>query len=211
MVPFKHSLGSILLKLPAEANNDSNTFLNFVGNYFIPGPSIQRGPYEILFPEGNPRIYVEGNLGPHRPDPNIDEWSLVGFGWGEEGVAPEKYRSFTKFTTAPVTTASAAEALEEVLAGAGARAPQRDAIDRRVVDDVKKGTGSIIDSPDDVGGYPRLASGIPPIDSDHDGMPDDWELKMELDPGDASDGNDDLDGDGYTNIEEYLHSLSRLE
>ena len=198
--------------LPAEIGDyDSNTFLNFVGNYFIPGPSTQAGPYEILFPEGNPRIYVEGNLGPHRPDTNIDEWSLVGFGWGEEGVAPEKYRSFTKFTTAPVTTASAAEAMEEVLAGAGARAPQRDAIDRRVVDDVKKGTGSIIDSPDDVGGYPKLASGTPPIDSDHDGMPDDWELKMELDPGDASDGNDDFDGDGYTNIEEYLHSLSRQE
>ncbi len=81
MIPFKHSLGSILLKLPAEASNDSNTFLNFVGNYFIPWPSIQRGPYEILFPEGNPRIYVEGNLGPHRPDLTIDEWSLVGFGW----------------------------------------------------------------------------------------------------------------------------------
>jgi hypothetical protein len=31
---------------------------------------------------------------------------------------------------------------------------------------------------------------------------------MGLDPEDASDGNGDLDGDGYTNIEEYLHFLS---
>jgi pectate lyase len=195
--------------LPAEISDyDSNTFLNFVGNYFIPGPSTQRGPYEILFPEGNPRIYVQGNLGPHRPDPNMDDWALVGLGWGEKGVAPENYRSFKKFTTALITTTSAPEAREQVLAGAGATAPQRDAIDRRVVNDVKKESGSIIDSPDDVGGYPKLASGIPPIDSDHDGMPDDWELEMGLDPGDASDGNDDLDEDGYTNIEEYLHSLS---
>ena len=155
----------------------------------------------------------------------MDDWALVGFGWGEKGVAPEKYRSFTKFTTAPITTDSAPEAREQVLAGAGATAPQRDAIDRRVVNDVEKGSGSIIDSPDDVGGYPKLAplepspfgpltgraSGIPPIDSDHDGMPDDWELKMGLDPKDASDGNGDLDEDGYTNIEEYLHSLSRPE
>jgi len=72
----------------------------------------------------------------------------------------------------------------------------------------RNGTGSIIDSPDDVGGYPELASGSPPIDSDHDGMPDDWELNNGLDPKDASDGNGDLDQDGYTNIEEYLYSLS---
>ena len=195
--------------LPAEISDyDSNTFLNFIGNYFIAGPSTNPGPYEILFPEGNPRIYVQGNLGPHRSEATIDEWALVGFGWGEKGVAPEKYRSFTKFTTAPITTDSAAESLDKVLAEAGATAPQRDAVDQRIVNDVKKGSGSIIDSPDDVGGYPKLASGTPPIDSDNDGMPDDWELEMGLDPKNASDGNGDPDEDGYTNIEEYLHSLS---
>ncbi|MFZ2148145.1 MAG: hypothetical protein WAV28_13080 [Sedimentisphaerales bacterium] len=198
--------------LPAEIGDyDSNTFLNFVGNFFILGPSTQRGPYEILFPQGNPKIFVEDNLGPHRPDPNMEDWAIVGFGWGEKGVAPEKYRSHTKFETPPITTIRATEAREKVLAKAGATAPQRDVVDSRVVDDVKKGTGSIIDSPDDVGGYPKLASGIPPIDSDHDGMPDDWELKMGLDTKDASDGNGDLDEDGYTNIEKYLHSLSRPE
>jgi hypothetical protein len=38
-------------------------------------------------------------------------------------------------------------------------------------------------------------------------MPDDWEIKRGLNPNNASDGNGDLDQDGYTNIEEYLHSL----
>jgi pectate lyase len=195
--------------LPAEITDyDSNTFLNFVGNYFIPGASTQRGPYEILFNEGNPRIYVEGNLGPHRPHLSMDEWGLVGFGYGEEGVAPATYRSLTKYTTPAISWQSAAEALEQVLRAAGATAPQRDAVDHRVVDHVKKRTGSIIDSPDDVGGYPELAGGIRPVDSDHDAMPDDWEQEMGLDPEDASDGNGDLDGDGYTNIEEYLHFLS---
>jgi pectate lyase len=195
--------------LPAEiTDHDSNTFLNFVGNYFIPGASTQRGPYEILFNEGNPRIYVEGNLGPHRPHLSIDEWELVGFGYGEEGVAPATYRSLAKYTTPAISSQSATEALEKVLTRAGATAPQRDVVDRRVVDDVKKRTGSIIDSPDDVGGYPELAGGIRPVDSDHDAMPDDWEREMGLDPQDASDGNGDLDGDGYTNIEEYLHFLS---
>ncbi len=195
--------------LPAEITDyGSNTFLNFVGNYFIAGSSTNQGPYEILFPEGNPRIYVQGNLGPHRPDPNVDEWALVGFGWGEKGVAPLTYRSPTRYATSLVSSQSAAEAMEIVLARAGATAPQRDAVDQRVVADVKNGTGSIIDSPDEVGGYPKLTGGIPPADSDHDGMPDQWERQLGLDPQDGSDGNGDLDADGYTNIEEYLHFLS---
>jgi pectate lyase len=195
--------------LPAEISDyDSNTFLNFIGNYFIAGPSTNPGPFEILFPQGNPRIYVEDNIGPHRPDPNMDDWAIVGFGWGEKGIASEQYRSLTRFATAPVTTISASEARELVPAKAGATAPQRDAVDQRIVNDVKNGTGFIIDSPEDVGGYPELTSGTPPADTDHDGMPDEWELKMGFNPKDSSDGNGDLNGDGYTNIEEYLHSLS---
>jgi pectate lyase len=195
--------------LPAEiCDYDSNTFLNFIGNCFIAGSSTNPGPFEIFFPEGNPKIYVEDNIGPHRPDPNMDDWAIVGFRWGDEGVAQQKYRSHTKFETPPITSTSPIEARDIVLTQAGATAPQRDAVDQRVVNNVSSGTGSIIDSPEDVGGYPELASGTPPVDTDHDGMPDDWELNNGLDPKDASDGNSDLDRDGYTNIEEYLHSLS---
>ena len=198
--------------LPAEiCDYDSNTFLNFIGNYFLAGKSTNPGPYEIFFPQGNPKIFVKDNIGPHRPDRNMDDWVIVGFRWGEEGIAPEKYRSLKKFETPPITSTGPIDALDIVLSQAGATAPRRDAVDRRIVNDVKNGTGSIIDSPDDVGGYPKLTSISPPIDSDHDGMPDDWELNSGLDPKDASDGNTDLDRDGYTNIEEYLHSLSPPE
>ena len=195
--------------LPAEiCDYDSNTFLNFIGNYFIAGSSTNPGPFEILFPEGNPRIYVQNNIGPHRPDPNMDEWAVVGFCWGDEGIAPEKYRSHTKFETPLITTTGPIEARDIVLAQAGATAPHRDTVDQRIVNDVKNGIGSLIDSPEDVGGYPDLAGGTPPVDTDHDGMPDNWELNNGLDPKDASDGNSDLDRDGYTNTEEYLNSLS---
>ena len=195
--------------LPAEITDfDSNTFLNFIGNYFIPGPSTETGPFEIMFAEGNPRIYVEGNLGPHRPDLAMDEWALVGFGYGEYGIAPDKYRSLVRFTTPTITAASATWAFENVLMEAGATAPRRDLVDLRVVSEVLTRDGSIIDSPDQVGGYPNQTSEAPAPDSDHDGMPDDWELEMGLDPEDASDGAGDIDKDGYTNLEEYLHQLS---
>ena len=195
--------------LSAEVvDTDSNTFLNLIGNVFIPGPSSQVGPFEILFAGGNPKLYVFGNLGPHRPDLSIDDWALVGFGYGEKGIAPETYRSFTRFTSPNITTQAAQEAQRLVLAFAGATAPMRDEVDLRVINDVQNGSGAIIDSPEDVGGYPQGESGVAPPDSDHDGMPNDWELEMNLDPDDASDGNGDRDQDGYTNLEEYLHYLA---
>jgi len=40
------------------------------------------------------------------------------------------------------------------------------------------------------------------LDSDHDGMPDWWEKLYGLDPN-LADADDDLDGDGWTNIEEF--------
>ena len=50
-------------------------------------------------------------------------------------------------------------------------------------------------------GFGRLA------DQDHDGMPDVWEKAHKLNPTDPADRNGDRDGDGYTNLEEYLNNL----
>ena len=63
----------------------------------------------------------------------------------------------------------------------------------------------IIDSQKDVGGWPKLKSLPAPLDSDSDGMPDEWEQKYGFDPRDASNTSKDKDNDGYTNIEEYLN------
>jgi pectate lyase len=186
---------------------DSNTFLNFIGNTFLPGPSTVEGPYEILFDGGDPRIFVADNYGPHRPDPSFDEWALVGLGYGEGGTAPTTYRSMTPFASSPIAPDKASAALELVLAGAGATLPERDAVDQRLVREVREGGGAIIDSPEEVGGYPTLAMGSAEADLDGDGIPDEWEAELGLDPLDPSDGNADSDGDGYTNIEAYLHLL----
>ncbi len=190
---------------------NSNSFLNFVGNYFLPGPSTRTGPYEILIDQeaGIPRIYVKDNIGLRRPDSSVDDWAIVKYGWGPEQHAPENYRSQIPFAVPPVATSSATEAFERVLASCGTTVPVRDTVDERVTADVRNRTGRIIDSPAEVGGYPQLGAGTPPSDSDHDGMPDDWEKQKGLDLNDPADANNDVDGDGYTNIEQYLHSLSK--
>jgi hypothetical protein len=76
-----------------------------------------------------------------------------------------------------------------------------------MVAEVRAGTGRVIDSPREVGGYPMLESGTAEQDSDHDGMPDAWEMERGLNPLDASDAGKDRDGDGYANLEEYLNGL----
>jgi len=58
---------------------------------------------------------------------------------------------------------------------------------------------------------PLLKSNDPAKDSDDDGMPDAWELAHCLDPCDSSDANSDRNGDGYTNIEEYINWIPLRE
>ena len=79
-------------------------------------------------------------------------------------------------------------------------APSKDVLmlGRIDVDDVNNaGTGS----PEyvDMGAYEAG------YDSDGDGMPDDWEIKYNLNPVDPNDAGLDGDQDGLTNLEEYQH------
>ena len=109
---------------------------------------------------------------------------------------------------------SADKAYKSVLAKAGTI--DRDAIEQRVVDEVRQGTaryrgsqGSLgfIDSPADAEGWPQYADATPVTDSDHDGMDDAWELKNGLDPNNPNDRNNILSKKGYTALEVYLNSL----
>ncbi|MBU2117431.1 MAG: pectate lyase, partial [Alphaproteobacteria bacterium] len=84
----------------------------------------------------------------------------------------------------------------------------RDAADARVVAGVRDGSGRILDSQADVGGWPELAPGTPWTDGDGDGLPDDWERARGLDPADPRDAPRDPDGDGFTNLEDWLNSLA---
>lgn len=117
-----------------------------------------------------------------------------------------------------ITTHSAQTAFEKVIAFAGA-SYKRDAIDARYADEARNGTATykgcvtnldgIIDSQNDVGGWPELKSTDILKDSDNDGMPDIWETANGLNPNDASDAAAyTIDKNGYyTNIEVYCNSL----
>ena len=87
----------------------------------------------------------------------------------------------------------------------------RDAADARLVAGVRDRTHRLIDSQEQVGGWPVLRSEPAPLDSDQDGMPDAWENQHGFDPANDDDRNDDPDRDGFTNLEAYLNSRCPIE
>lgn len=172
---------------------------SFIDNAYVQGPN-STGAF--AFEESNPgaKAWFAGNTmnGVLPADP----WSLV------IGKPPANYRLGAPADVGPVRADPAPNALQAVLAGAGASLA-RDAVDARAVDSVRTRGGRIINSQSAVGGWPVLAAGQPWVDTDSDGMPDDWERRNRLDPRNPGDGVLDRNGDGRTNLEDWLNSLVR--
>ena len=183
--------------------------MNYIGNYLKPGPSTSPRGRDRAFWFGGPvKAYVAGNFLEGNPEATADNWLMM---WPRKpGGSPlrEAVGLDQPLPAVPVTTTSAEVAYKQVLEGAGATLPKRDSFDAMVVEQVKSGTGKFIDSQDEVGGWPELAGGQAPADTDADGMPDEWEATYRLNPKDASDNSGDLDGDGYTNVEEYINGTA---
>ena len=184
-------------------NRHGDVFLNYVKNYIIPGPDSDLTENGIQIKTPGIFMYLKDNIATHaRPDNSYPEDAIVNY------RAPGEPLATSRFDFPPVTTTSVEQAYDEVLQFSGATLPARDAADEHTVAGVMARNGRIIDHPDEVGGFPFLSAGTPPADSDRDGMPDSWETSKGLNPNDSSDTSRDADGDGYTNIEEYINELA---
>jgi len=181
---------------------------NYVGNYIKPGPSsnVKHAPI-VLSATADVKYYITGNFVEGHP-----EWTADNRAMFDRSEAKGR-RLVTvvgePFGAPKVTGGTARVAFLAVLENAGAARPVRDAVDARIVSEARRGAGAIIDSQWEVGGWPAYRSGGPPADSDRDGMPDEWEKARGLNLRDPADASADRDGDGYTNVEEYLNELAR--
>nr|WP_315197557.1 polysaccharide lyase [uncultured Flavobacterium sp.] len=225
---------------------DYRSMFNIINNYFKPGPitpTDQPIRYRILKPESGymkpktyGRAYVSGNFIVGSPEVTADNWNG---GIQLEDLSLEQSKEYLEMIKQPKPFAmpqfkimKAEEAYEFVLNNVGANIPKRDAVDERIIKQVRTGKieskdglenaigkeyikrrlpadsykKGIITHPDQVGGYPEY-KGKAYKDSDADGIPDNWETKYGLNPKDASDANKDLNGDGYTNIEKYFNGI----
>ncbi len=176
--------------------------VNYVGNVHQFGP-ISRDRHAF---EANSASQVQAWQSENLRDLRSDG-SFQGSDDGWQILAGDYDRESGPFAFPAVTTHRAADAYGLVLNEAGARPWSRDSVDVRIVDGVRRGQGRLINSQNDVGAWGTLAAGQVPVDGDRDGMPDAWEREAGTNPNRA-DHNGDVDGDGYTNLEGYLHALS---
>jgi hypothetical protein len=198
--------------------------VNIVGNYYKYGPATSNSvksrivqPLDAVAQWFVADNYVDGN-----PAVTSDNWQGVAKDKATPVKAAAPFLNVLPFTDTP------ADAYQRVLSSAGALLPKRDTIDARIVYETQnrvalaggstyaKDRGldttkryGIIDSQTDAGAWPEYVSAAPPADTDHDGMPDAWELKRGLDPNNAADRNAAAPN-GYTQLEEYLNDIAVL-
>ncbi len=169
--------------------------VNWVANFYKPGPASPRRRAEF--------DTYKGDTG------RTHRW----FGarnarWTPKGVRPARVapgafgRVPSPLRAPRVTTTRPLRAYREALAQAGA-SHVRDAVDRRLVRQVRRGTGSMTDA---AGPWPRLARGRAPRDRDRDGMPDAFERAHGTDPR-VRDAGKDVDGNGYDAVEDWYNGL----
>lgn len=200
---------------------------NFIANYYKPGPATKSGvKARLLNPTtkcGNcgssvvpGKFYVVNNTMYGSSTVTADNWSGV---YPDESSKKEQCKSTLRFSFDYCMTKeqTAQEAYDAVLAKVGCSL-KRDAVDARIVDEVQKGTytysgsngstGGLIDTPADVGGWPEYTGTKDfSLDTDKDGIPNEWETLHGLDPEDPKDARATTLSKPYLNLEVYLNDI----
>lgn len=182
-----------------------------------------------VYCDGNRLINKDGSL----HEITNDNWSGVSVKTSI-GITKDDLYSSTPFQTIINGTdvssvndvESAEDSYEHVIsfAGNGIASDKRTAIDLQCAEETKNGTGSCSGTSDYDASetnldkyniqcgvtyeYPSAVLTKTIVDTDNDGMADEWELARGLNPKDASDANGDYCGQGYTNIEYYINDLT---
>ncbi len=171
--------------------------VNIINNYYKPGPATVRKQRIVAIDKNEKpetevyniwgKYYINGNVVEGSPEVTEDNWNLGVFNQIKSSYNLKDADKNSIKIKQPhdiknnVTTHSAQKAYEKAV-NIGGASLVRDAVDLRLLDEVKKGTftyngsrgskNGIIDSQEDVGGFPNLKQGKALLDSDNDGMPD---------------------------------------
>jgi hypothetical protein len=194
-------------------------YVNVVHNYFKKGSQNNSDAREgILFEGnssgGNASVYVVGNNGAWRTS-----WDQTTTGYTDWDALKTEWNGSTPHTSWKKTTPNAMPGIPvtvtnmtstyaaTVVAGAGATKPVIDSMDALYKTNYTNGTHAFYEYTvaDAIGDYPTFNTPTAPIDSDSDGMSDAWENSTFGNLSQTASG--DYNGNGYTNIEEYLFYL----
>ena len=180
----------------------ADNYQDVMNNYFITGPSSgSSNKYFDQWTETD-HLYSTGNYTDDNRDGKLNGRLITDY----NGATPMQQPNLK--CQAPMNLEPAEDAFYAVMEHAGA-SRVRDGHDLRIIEQLASLgiKGAFIANEQDVGGIGTLAGADAPADSDGDGMPDEWEKANGTDP-DKADANGDADGNGYTNIEDYVNSLA---
>lgn len=177
---------------------------DFIGNYYKSNKGAVAG-YEIYTPADQStfgwKIYGSNNIGPNRVDDSLAQNLFA-----HPNLRPA-FVSSRQVSSNLVSIRQSQPNYTQVLSKSGANIPSRDKIDNRIINHVINNTGGLIDSTAQVGGFITNSSVSTIVDTDKDGMSNNWENINGLNPSNDLDAAKDADNDGYTNLEEYLEEL----
>ncbi len=208
----------------AGYGGENGVRVNIVNNYYKPSSIAKHIRFYEVW-QGSKKygttIHVDGNVMEGRDSISENNWiGVANISYGtkcesiSDGFTDDKgtlWRNDQYLSDYPVNTQTAEDAYNTVLENVGA-SYFRDDTDQRIINDVINGTMQtghtsgygLIDSPDDVGGYTPL-HGTNKLDTDSDGIPDEWEKKNDLDPNAFDSVN--IAANGYTNLENYANDI----
>jgi len=201
---------------------------NYAYNYFKPGPGTDATKYffnlNIVSGANNPKWFVDGNVMEGSPTLTATNWNGMANKPSDlttiksdtllfpplANVYSGKWIGYLPYK---INIETAENAYQSILTKVGTI--NRDSVERRIIRELKTGTASfkasqgkwgIIDKPNNAEGYLSYPAATPVVDEDRDGMADDWETSVGLNPTDANDRNY-VTKEGYTALEVYLNSL----
>ena len=165
---------------------------SIIGNVFIRGPKTTRPEAFRLHPDKNQKFkfYLHDNLTADTPNPTVsDPWDNMKI----QSKAISKSEARVEAPPSPLPENLIFEdsftVKSSVLTNVGARPADRDAVDARIIESVRNGTGKFLVSQDNVDGWPALAENNRIVEIP--GSP--WKILPS----------------GYNRIEEWLHRLAK--
>jgi hypothetical protein len=210
----------------------SNTYADIINDYFLAGPTplIARTPVLLvreknLGDTGCPefyeiRLYLNGNTWREHDHSIVsaafestNTFTIIDQGFGD-ATGALRGSPLTDQPQFPVTITTAAQAYQDIVVNedVGATKPALDSMDQSIIDGPIDSTvweSTDVPPPNGTGSLPTLTTFGVPTDTDNDGVPDAYETSpLGTDPNVfENQAVLDHDGDGYSNIEDWVHSL----
>jgi len=178
--------------------------VNYVDNFFRYGPTTGSNNRNLFYSVDNDspdksksNYYISGNVIDGNDE--VIRNNLLGVRNAERANILTEPLNLGEYE---VPDETAYETYDSILETVGAYLPRRDAIDAKVIADIKNGTGHIINSPQEVGGYVGIDSVFRRFE-----IPEEWRTLNSMGSAEENDIVPSGKYKGYTWIEAYVFDL----